>query len=115
MKYAMVALGSILLGAGSAVAQPPVVVTVDPGPSRVVSYADLNIWSKAGQDRLVNRIRAAATDLCIENNRAEVKVANARRSCFNTALSGGLKQMDMAIAGRNDSTFAAATLTISGQ
>lgn len=107
---------AMLLGATGALAQPSVVVTGEPAPFRIVSYADLNLASKPGQDRLVHRIRAAASDLCYEGNKEEVKFAAARRHCFDTALSGGLQQMDKAIAARTSGpAFAAATLTVTGR
>lgn len=110
MKKAITLIAAAAFGA-SGVAAQPVVVTA--APSRVVSYADLNISSQAGQTRLLNRIRAAAGDLCLEDNREEVKLAAARRTCFKTAYNGGLRQMEMAIAGRPNSALATATLVIS--
>jgi UrcA family protein len=111
MRKAITLITAAMFGAGGVAAQPPVVVTA--APFKVVSYADLNISSSAGQTRLVNRIRAAASDLCLENNREEVKVAAARRACFDTAYNGGLSQMSLAIAGRPNSALATATLVIS--
>ena len=110
MKKAITLITAAAFGA-SGVAAQPVVVTA--APSRVVSYADLNISSQAGQTRLLNRIRAAAGDLCLEDNREEVKLAAARRTCFKTAYNGGLRPMEMAIAGRPNSALATATLVIS--
>jgi len=113
MKYALIALGSAVLASG-AIAQPPVVVTRDV-PSKIVDYSDLNIWSEAGQDRLVRRIRAAATDLCIESNRTVVKITTARKACFATALNSGMNQMTLAVASRGNSKFAATSLIISAR
>lgn len=113
MKKAITLITVALVGASGAIAQPPVVVTGDTTPFKVVSYADLNISSKAGQARLVNRIRSAASDLCLENYKEEVKVAAARRDCFDTAYSRGLNQMHMAIAGRGGSALSTATLIVS--
>jgi UrcA family protein len=114
MRTSLIAVGAMLVVTGTAFAQPPVVVTRDTAPSAIVSYADLNIWSDAGQERLVNRIRAAATDICFESNKVEVKVAVAQHSCFNTALGSGLKQMNMAIAAR-PGTLATSTLIVSAR
>jgi UrcA family protein len=111
MRKAITLITAAAFGAGGVAAQPPVVVTAS--PFKVVSYADLNISSQAGQTRLVHRIRAAADDLCLEDNREEVKVKAARRTCFDTAYNGGLAQMNMAIAGRPNSALATATLVIS--
>ena len=110
------ALISTVLLAGGALAQSPVVVTREAAPFKVVSYSDLNLSSGAGQSQLVHRIRAAASDLCFEGNKEEVKFAMARRACYSTALNGGLKQMNDAIAARTSGTaLGAATLVISGR
>lgn len=116
MRKIVLAASSFVLAASSAIAQPPVVVTGEPAPIRVVSYDDLNLDSKAGQTKLVNRIRGAASDLCFESGREDVEFTMARRSCYRTALSGGLDQMNRAIAARaSGATLAAATLTIRGE
>lgn len=116
MRKTVVLLGSLLFASGSALAQPPVVVTGDALPFQVVSYADLNIGSKAGQDRLVHRIRSAAEDLCLNSSKEQVKFEAARHRCYSTAVNNGITQMNSAIAEKaNGSTLAAATLVISGQ
>lgn len=116
MTSTKVLISALLLGSTSAVAQPPLVVTGADAPSAVVNYGDLNISSKSGQDRLANRIRAAASDICLENNREDVKFSSSRRNCYRTALNSGFKQMNSAIAeNARGVTTAAAVLTISGQ
>lgn len=115
MTKSLILVGMVALGASSATAQPPVVVTGNPAPSRIVSFDDLNIASKSGQARLVHRIRAAAKDLCLENNKEEIEFEAARRSCYKTAISGGFDQMNRAIAARESgASLAAATLTVRG-
>ena len=116
MRKTVVLIGSLLFASSSAFAQPPVVVTGDAAPFKVVSYADLNISSKAGQDHLVNRIRSAAEDICLDSNREQVKFEMARRHCYSAALKSGFSQMNSAIAAKaSGTTLAAATLTISRQ
>ena len=116
MRKTVVLIGSLLFAASSAFAQPPVVVTGDSAPFKVVSYSDLNIGSKAGQDRLIHRIRSAAEDLCLESSREQVKFQTARRNCYSTALKSGFSQMNSAIAAKaSGATLAAATLTVSGR
>ena len=116
MTKAITFISAMLVGATGAAAQPPLVVTGEPLPFRVVSYADLNLGSQAGQERLVHRIRAAASDLCIENSREEIKFSTARRACYRTALNSGIRQMNSAVAAsESGTTLAAATLTISGK
>jgi UrcA family protein len=116
MRKTVVLLGSLLFASSSAVAQPPVVITGDTVPFKVVSYADLNLGSKAGQDRLVHRIRSAAEDICLESNKEQVKFETARRHCYSAALKSGFNQMNSAIAAKaGGSTLASATLTIVGR
>jgi UrcA family protein len=116
MNSTKILIGALLLGSTSALAQPPLVVRAGDVPFAVVSYGDLNISSKSGQDRLANRIRAAASDICLEGNREDVKFTTARRTCYRTALDSGFRQMNSAVAenARGVST-AAAVLTISGR
>ena len=114
MKRGLTLICAALLGSSSsAMAQPPVVVTAEALPSRTVSYADLNISSSAGQDRLVRRIRAAARDLCLENNVDQLKIATARRTCFQRAVGDGYDKMNSAMAARAaGKNLAVATLVI---
>lgn len=114
MRSSLIAVGCILMGAGSAVAQPGVVVTREAVPTAVVSFADLNIWSQAGQDQLTRRIRSAASDICIDSYKVDLETGSYQRHCFNTALNSGLKQMNMAIASR-PGTLAATTLIVSAR
>jgi len=116
MRKTVVLLGSLLFTFSSALAQPPVVITGDALPFQVVSYADLNINSEAGKDRLVDRIRSAAEDLCLDSSKEQVKFEAARHRCYSTALNNGITQMNSAIAEKaNGSTLATATLVISAR
>ena len=113
MKKVLISAAIAMLGSASA-AQPPLIVTN--APFKVVSYSDLNLSSKSGQDRLTSRIRSAARDICLANNIEEVKVTAARHHCFNTAVRGGLSQMNEAIAARaSGTTLATATLVVRGE
>ena len=114
MRSSLIAVACILMGAGSAVAQPGVVVTRETVPTATVSYADLNIWSEAGQNQLARRIRSAASGICIDNYKVELEIGRYQRRCFNTALSSGMRQMQMIIASR-PGTLAASTLIISAR
>jgi UrcA family protein len=114
MGKTVVLLGSLLFASSSVFAQPAVVVTRGAAPFEVVSYADLNINSPSGQDRLVHRIRSAAEGICLENSKEQVKFYMERHECFSTALKNGLSQMDRAItANASGATLAGATLTVS--
>jgi UrcA family protein len=116
MTKTFVAISAVLLGATGALAQPPLVVTGDQAPTAIVSFADLNLGSRAGQDRLTHRIRAAASDLCLESNKAEIEFEMARRGCYRKAVSSGIDQMNEAIAGRaSNSAVATTTLIITAR
>jgi len=113
MKKVLISAAIVMLGSASA-AQPPLVVTN--APFKVVSYSDLNLSSQSGQNRLTNRIRSAARDICLSNSIEEVKVTAARHHCFNAAVKDGLSQMNEAIAARaSGTTLAAATLVVRGE
>ena len=114
MGKTVVLLGSLLFASSSVFAQPPVVITGGEMPYQVVSYADLNINSPAGQDRLTHRIRAAAEDICLTDNKEQVKFEAARHVCYSTAVKNGMTQMNNAIAARlSGATVASATLVVS--
>lgn len=104
--------------ATSAGAQPPLVVTADaiPPPTARVSFADLNLDSAAGQERLVRRIHSAASSMCIEAGKQPLETITAQRSCFKTAVSDGIDQMQRVLAARKSGASLASTaLTISGR
>lgn len=107
----LIAIGCILMGAGNAVAEPSVVITREAVPTAIVSFADLNIWSEAGQNQLTRRIRSAASDICIDDFKVDLKVGMYQRRCYNTALNSGLRQMH-ALASQ-PGTLAVSTLIIS--
>jgi UrcA family protein len=113
MKRSLVAIGAIFFGAADAMAQAPVIVEGQANPSAVVTYADLNLGSDSGQNRLVQRIRAASEDLCLEDDVQDLATTLARRSCYNRAMSSGLAQMRGVIAGHGSKLpFATAALVI---
>lgn len=49
---------------------------------RVVSYADLDLSSAAGQARLERRIQAAVRDVCGEANSADLARRQSARECI---------------------------------
>ena len=114
MKKVLISAAIAMLGSAASAAQPPLIVTN--APFKVVSYSDLNLSSKSGQDRLASRIRSAARDICLENNIEQVKFTAARRHCYNKAVNNGLSQMNEAVAARaSGTTLAAATLVVRGE
>lgn len=104
--------------ATAAGAEQPLVVTADPTPPPTarVSYADLNLYSAAGQDRLVRRIHSAAGSICIEAGKQPLSTFIQQHRCFNAALKDGVDQMQRLLSARRSSASLASTvLTISGR
>ena len=88
------------LGAGSAAAQQGVTVYGSTRPTATVSFADLDIGSKPGLDRLRSRVRNAAGDLCFEQNREPLEMSLARSHCYDVAIADGFAQVDRLAAAR---------------
>lgn len=86
------------LGAGVASAQPPVTVYGSNAPTARVSYADINLASERGIEKLQNRVRAAASDLCLESGWEDVSMSSARTICYRTATHDGFSQIDRLVA-----------------
>ena len=85
----------IALGLGGvASAQPPVTVYGSNAPTVSVSYADLNIASERGVQTLQGRVRAAASDLCLEPVWADLSVSTARTTCYRAAVHDGFAQIN---------------------
>jgi UrcA family protein len=87
-------------GVGIASAQPPVTVYGPSAPSARVSYADINLASSKGVAALQNRVRAAASDLCLEPVKEDLSIATARATCYRTAIHDGFTQIDRLVSER---------------
>ena len=106
--------GAAAFLASSAIAGPPVVVVADetPLPTEMVSYADLNLGSVAGQNRLVQRIRGAADHVCADAEKTGIEYL-VYRACFKSAVGNGIQQMEQLLADRESGApLAAAALII---
>lgn len=88
------------LGMGVASAQPPVTVYGSSAPTARVSYDDINLASAQGVRKLQNRVRSAASDLCLEPTKEDLKVSSARTKCYRTATADGFAQIDRLAADR---------------
>lgn len=58
-----------------------------------VSYADLNLTEKAGQETLYQRIRSAADDVCGEVRGIAISEVIQKRECVEKALSDAVKEV----------------------
>lgn len=113
-KFALMLIASGL-GAGIASAQP-VTVYGSSEPSAVVSYADLNLGSTKGIQRLHNRVRSAASDLCLELTREDLASSLQRTKCYRTAVGDGQMQIDRLVAERLAGQFGTgSTITLSAR
>lgn len=84
--------------------------TKDSIATEQVSYADLDLKSADGQNRLKDRISFAAYKLCLVDPGASPSPAFADPGCFRQALNGGRAQMLRAVAeAENRQALAAAT------
>lgn len=115
MKSGLMAICAASILGGTAVAQPPIVVSTDPLPMERVSYADLNLASASGKTTLQHRIRSAAENVCYVTNDRNLDKFVPERRCFNAAYNGGIQQMDNIVLAqsRNDASMATAALVVS--
>lgn len=95
MKSGLLAVCAASFLGGTAVAQPPIVVSTEPVPTERVSYADLNLASADGVERLTNRVRRAVTHVCAPHYSRDTLVDYT--DCKSFAWSGARPQMDLAI------------------
>lgn len=80
--------------------------------SVAISYADLNLAQAKDVDRLVWRIKEAATAICFDGSREPLDIAIPDRACYNAAVSNGRREVDVAIAHRADASLLAAARVI---
>jgi UrcA family protein len=63
-----------------------------------VSYADLNLANPAGSNRLMGRMKVAASDLCGSARPVELAEIEANRICVSSALASAKPAFDAAVA-----------------
>jgi UrcA family protein len=112
MKSTFIIAGAAALLSATVHAQA-ITVIADSPPTARVSFADLDIFSNAGQARLEQRVRAAAGALCLENNVDSIETKMIRKQCYNSAVADGYRRMDSIIAsGKSGASLAAASLIV---
>ena len=89
------------VAASAASAQRPVVVTADTQPTIRVSYADLNLASPSGRERLQGRISEAARTLCIDGNIDPLETEMDERSCYAASIRDANKQIAQTLAAQS--------------
>jgi UrcA family protein len=82
-------MGFMLLGAAVAQASPVPYV----GPDVVVGYADLDITSAAGAEKLYERIQQAAARVCPQSDSGMLTAYAAVLRCRNTVLEHAVRSV----------------------
>ena len=110
MKYISLIATAVALN----LTAPPAVAATAPETiaTEHVNYTDLDLGSKAGQDRLKNRISFAAYRLCLVNAPASPSPSLADPVCYRTAVANALAQMQLAVARATGTMAAAPPITI---
>ena len=109
MKALIVALTSgLIVGSLANIANAAPPRSGDPTMTEQISYADLNLSSAAGQNRLKDRISYAAYRLCLIDSTATPSPAVADPVCSRKVMNEGLAQMQRAVARASGPTLARA-------
>jgi UrcA family protein len=92
-----IAAGLFVISTAGYAEKPPIFIEgVVDVPTAHVSYADLNLGTQAGMQRLETRVRRAASMLCLESQVRELPRVMAGRNCFNTAMTRAESDMQRA-------------------
>lgn len=91
LSFAAIAICAVSFG-GAAYAQSLDAV------SKTISYADLDLSAKEGQDRLETRIKSAIRQVCGEANPRELSNIAAIQQCRVSAMNAARRDMKVAIA-----------------
>ncbi|APG62174.1 hypothetical protein LPB140_04410 [Sphingorhabdus lutea] len=86
---------------GTSLALSPVYAQQDSMSAVNISYADLDLTSKAGQEAMDNRIYAASKKVCGlsgANGKESLKIQSARRDCQQIAYKQAKVKVTIAIA-----------------
>ena len=97
------ALSIALLAASLSVTPAFAQDNAPPERSRVVSFADLDLASEAGQSKLDRRIRAAAKQVCGTASDADIEGKNEVRACRAETYGQASRQVAVAIASAQSS------------
>jgi UrcA family protein len=87
----------LFLASGVAIAQAPMVVEAEL-PRAVVSYADLDLRSAAGEAKLRARVESAAAQLCLHDGTLPLTEQKERARCFREAMASAEAQIAHAAA-----------------
>jgi UrcA family protein len=82
--------------------------------SKSVSFADLNLSTEAGQDRLESRVKSAVKEVCGAANSRGLQEQIQINKCRQTAMKSATRQMDIAIAKNQNGNLASNLLIVAG-
>ena len=82
-------------------AETPVVVNSDALSTVRVSYADLNLGSLRGRERLYGRVTAAVRAMCQDDNFDSLKVQMAEQHCYANSIREAGDRIDQALKARS--------------
>lgn len=94
MFHKMFALSLIAAGLGTGIASAQVTVYGSDVVTARVGFADLNLGSPDGMDRLKTRIRSAAKSICLDHNIDPLRISMQRARCYELAVSDGFAKAD---------------------
>lgn len=99
MKAMVIALAAgFIVGSSAHAANADSSSSKDATVTERISYADLNLGSAAGRNRLKDRISYAAYRLCLIDSSATPSPAVADPACSAKIMTEGLGQMQRAVA-----------------
>ncbi len=67
---------------------------VDAVPTRTVHYADLNLNTQAGAEKLYQRIRRAADQVCGDSEPRQLVASEAAKACVNKAVTTSVREVN---------------------
>ena len=95
MKTILIGFAAAFVASASSSA--PIRVNAEVPPAAHVRFADLNLASADGRTHLEERIRAAAGVVCGNDGDRSLDAYLRSRSCYDSAVASGLRQMDEAV------------------
>jgi UrcA family protein len=82
--------------------------------SKAVSYADLNLSTEAGQERLEMRMKSAVNEVCGTPNSRSLEEKIQINKCRQTAMKSAARNMDIAIAKNQNGNLASNLVIVAG-
>lgn len=93
----------------AAAAQSPVIIEATRFPTERVSFADLNLASEDGVDRLKWRVRGAADRVCNSNSIEVLDTRLKAMRCYRGAVTASFTEIDRISAMKRNGALLAAT------